>query len=930
MAFFVLPEKYSKENKRVINRYINFTAFILATVFLFVFFSLDVDLFKKGNEVEAESEEIIFDGSVVWDFENAPKVIDGVTYVFRKDLTVQDGVHVLFENEAKIVVEGNFKSVGLEDDPVIFEGVNEDTSQNFALMVSGEEVEVEFTNFLNGGLESCQANQTDQVNENENSVVASVEDCEQLKGALNLDIAESKNISISDSTFSHNYEGIKFLDSSASEAEGAEEEEKNTEEKNQRRIVISGNEFLHSEVFALNNELDFKINAQENCWMRPSGPVALEGTSGNSEMDKKEVISGEVDFSNWLECGTENVPVVIVPGWGASWNWSEMIDEDLDDEWQFAPGNHEYEELLAYFEDQGFEMGKDLFVVHYDWRESFGDALDNFLLPTLREIKEHSFDGKFNFIAHSSGSLILLDYIYGDDYLDDANKVILAGSPMLGTSLAYSAWSGGEIPGDWNATRQYLNFAELEGNKSSYGRFSLVRSEISSIQDLLPLYNYISKEGTEDEVRSTEMKDVNLYLGQLLSRIFDNRNDFEGKNILMIEGEGVSTLQGFSVQENKTENRNLWADGEPVSYFYSDGDGMVLEKNRDLFFIEDSKRKAFNGVSHHQLPAVSVSQVRKFFNLQKEKDDDLEFPIPTRDQLIFGLLCSADVAVFNADGDILSKNKNEIENSFYYSHGDKDEYKIFEVNEPEEGEYRIEIIGDEKGKCEGFVFRGGIDQVSEHKITKNSESSDDEEKLEYIVLVTEEEARIKSSKPDETRPEIRVFSPENHEEYLNDRKILIDFIVEDDSSDREDLEIEIRLDGEKIETNEIDLLLMSLGDHELRITAKDEKGNISERIVDFYVVVDLDVFASNLLEYKNRGFIKNDYEYNLLYQKFNRIAELIEEKGSFADDEEVVNVYQEIISERVSDLQGHIKGQFGKWVDKNIAEILLQGLESFK
>jgi len=85
------------------------------------------------------------------------------------------------------------------------------------------------------------------------------------------------------------------------------------------------------------------------------------------------------------------------------------------------------------------------------------ENLEKYLLPKLEKIKKISYDEKFDVIAHSMGGFITIDYLTGDDYQSDIDKVVLQGTPLMGASKVYPAWEGGLIPEGWETMKVYLS-----------------------------------------------------------------------------------------------------------------------------------------------------------------------------------------------------------------------------------------------------------------------------------------------------------------------------------------------------------------------------------------------------------------------------------------------------------------------------------------
>src|SRR5690348_13477484 len=95
-------------------------------------------------------------------------------------------------------------------------------------------------------------------------------------------------------------------------------------------------------------------------------------------------------------------PVLIIPGLGASHNEKRILQDDSGGSWTFAPGVDKwFTPLITRLENNGYTLGKDLFVVFYDWRQPNGASAKEFLIPAIQKAKAASGADKVNVVAHS-------------------------------------------------------------------------------------------------------------------------------------------------------------------------------------------------------------------------------------------------------------------------------------------------------------------------------------------------------------------------------------------------------------------------------------------------------------------------------------------------------------------------------------------------
>lgn len=182
---------------------------------------------------------------------------------------------------------------------------------------------------------------------------------------------------------------------------------------------------------------------------------------------------------------TPRLPVLIVPGIAGTYAANQFHDFPWliqrgvhPDDLQVDPLGRFYHDMIQTFKNLGYEEGKDLFVVNYDWRlmpgpidgqfdgrisglnaQSLADnqfryAVD-YLGWYLRRAAEAYFNatglelGAVNVIAHSTGGLVARTYIQSDAYggvydavnnrhLPTIDQFIMVGVPNRGASKAWN------------------------------------------------------------------------------------------------------------------------------------------------------------------------------------------------------------------------------------------------------------------------------------------------------------------------------------------------------------------------------------------------------------------------------------------------------------------------------------------------------------
>ncbi len=539
------------------------------------------------NKLSANSEIlVVHEDPVVWSLNNAPIRIDHQDHYFKQGLKVEKGVRILFKNNARLIIEGDFEVLGEMGHPVIFEGIME--TGNFSISVNNAtRTYINNAVFAKGGFFNCYANNY------EKSFLKKVlanDNC-QPEGALN--IASSEELAINNTIFKENYRAINILQA--------------------QNALLTNNSFYRNKELAVYSEVENPAILKSNCWMRPSGP-----TYENNPQGRGEKIEGNFDINLPQQCGSEFKPIVLIPGIGGSWNWEVMMENEIAfDSWNFSPTFHGYDSWINSLEEQGYQKNRDYFVVYYDWRKDNHANVEKFLKPVLKKIEEISFDQKYDIIAHSMGGLVTLDYLTGDVYENNIDKVVLQGSPLLGASKAYPIWEGGLIPEDWSIMDYYLSFLSLKEENEGLDFYDLVHKYVPAVKQLLPLYNYIQKNDDEKMVNFWEMEEQNEYLMGLMGGIGMNKNNFDfEKNLLMIQGSSNGTSKVIKVDKYSGDNKDkLWKDGFPNPYPLEkevfSGDGTVLnESSGDVPMFNTI---TIDDVSHIDLPAKAVEKNSSVF-----------------------------------------------------------------------------------------------------------------------------------------------------------------------------------------------------------------------------------------------------------------------------------------------------------------------------
>jgi pimeloyl-ACP methyl ester carboxylesterase len=723
---------------------------LLLGVFLFVLFSV---IPWNGNYfftqfLLAQSDTEIFEEGVIWTSANAPKVIDDQDYLFKKGLKVEEGVEIFLKNGSRLIIEGDLEVSGTSDQPVIFKGASEDLD-NFSISVDqASRTYIANAVFEQGGYLDCLAS-----NSKTNIFQKVLAESCLPKAVLN--IQSSDELFINNSIFRKNYRSI------------------NIQEVGSGSLI--NNSFLYNEgefePMAIYSESETIINLKSNCWMRPSGPT-YEGYPNG----KGEKIEGKFKVEFPQECGSEFKPVILIPGIGGSWNWEVMLENQIaPDHWGYAPATHFYDAWEDALESLGYQKNRDYFVNYYDWRKENSQSMEDFLKPTLEKIKEVSFDEKYDIIAHSMGGLVTLDYLTSEEYQDDIERVVLQGTPLGGASKAYPVWEGGKIPDDWGVLDFYLWYLNRKDENTELDNYDLIHKYIPSVKELLPLYPYIQDNESGEIANNPEMKEVNNYANDLLNKIFNNENNFNfNDNLVMIQGTGHPTSHIITVDDYLGEKSDkLWLDGYPNPYPLEkddlEGDGTVLNISSGIPIFNNI---TLDGVSHSDLPSQSIQETGEFLGLNFE---DKNYPLNIKDKLLMIFACPIDIKVSDSNGNYIDKNQSAIEGAYYYSDGNDDGYRIIEIQNPEDENYSIEITGNAEGDYNSAIYNYSNENLYYNEF--NGQIQQDEE-INYSVALNDQDIIVEETVSEDDEDSDENEGEDDSEESEDDQ--------EDDDEDEEE------------------------------------------------------------------------------------------------------------------------------------------------
>lgn len=296
--------------------------------------------------------------------------------------------------------------------------------------------------------------------------------------------------------------------------------------------------------------------------------------------------------------------VVVVPGFGASWNAASLLSCGLIDkgQWILNPlASPVYSPLFKSLSANSYAP----IPFYYDWRKQVTQSSQ-----TLKSfIQTHTITGeKIHLLGHSLGGLVGRSYLEQDSTNSALQKFLTVGTPHQGTPLAYYAWSGGEVP-----TRDLLwKFGATFILKHCGGAFgndrATIRALIPSIQNLLPTFDYIRSQKSKIFTPVSSMIDKNNWLPTNL------KPPFFGVTVGTLAGNGFKTEQFIQVIERSKKDQLLgnWADGKPaLQETTTMGDGTILTSSSQT---QGAVNTIINS-SHNDLvsTAPGIKEILTFF-----------------------------------------------------------------------------------------------------------------------------------------------------------------------------------------------------------------------------------------------------------------------------------------------------------------------------
>lgn len=304
-------------------------------------------------------------------------------------------------------------------------------------------------------------------------------------------------------------------------------------------------------------------------------PALVSGDSSSLELFY--TARGPATAEEWkLNRAVENIDkpkIIIIPGFFASWNEDAILHNQTvnQTEWKIPSYIHEYEGLTKTLENLGLAANDDFYVFPYDWRKSLNSSADDlkqFLQTNIWDFDESS---NVSLVGHSMGGL--LSRIYGQKYPDQRLKTLItAGTPHRGVIQVYQPLEAGETKKDdtalWFGTKLLINL-----NRKNFSNDRLtVQTEIPSLYDLFPVFDFLKKQNGEFKPTSS------LTIQNSTLNTYANLGSVADKMTVMYGNKAPNSSPLAYGLTNRALIDRLsgdYLDGRPLRTIYGPGDYLV-------------------------------------------------------------------------------------------------------------------------------------------------------------------------------------------------------------------------------------------------------------------------------------------------------------------------------------------------------------------
>ncbi len=654
---------------RKYRRLLGSSIFLIVTIGVFSWQGVS-RVFSDEDDLEEVSESVVWEGS---------KTIAGYVSIDPEvTVTITKGTHLVFEDGARLAVQGTLVVDGTEKEPVLFaKQYPEVSEETYVVSVErGGVAHLKNVDISGGGsfgsVFQSRAN---------SSFVPMASALDIYTGAI--EVKSEGKLFADGVSFHHNVVALLLQGGWWSIDD----------------VSVHRSKFFQNSQFDVVNEArdntsyDFRYNWWDH--------VTNEETHNH--------ILGPLDTRFAADSRDFHDPVIIIPGILGS--YPILRAHETEPAWALDPLFQNYRDLVASLKRNGLEGEIEEFP--YDWRESNVMSAE-LLRQKIEQIKEDRHWPKVDIVAHSMGGLVAREYIESDKYQGDIDQLITLGTPQLGAPEVYAKWDGAKW--FWSSSELIQEFvfkqwAEHEGFDDIYDY--LHKKPMHSVQELLPVYDYLAHRQDGKFVLSSygDGYPRNDFLENL------NTPDHVGRlagveftKIVGKFGDDESTIAGFRTVD--IEQGKFWKHGYPDDIeslnpsneargiIGSDGDGTVPLASALASEIPSDYTLVLDGVAHNDLPTEGQSAVLETLGMPRPYEEVRMSKIEKK--LAFFLFSPIDIQIISPSGKRVGKNfengsiYDEIPGAFYTGYHTENEFVT--IPNPEKGEYRVLTQGTGTGK----------------------------------------------------------------------------------------------------------------------------------------------------------------------------------------------------------------------------------------
>lgn len=597
------------------------------------------------------------------------------------------------------------------------------------------------------------------------------------------------------------------------------------------RIWNAGTKISNCEIYenpgpALENKTTAQIKAEDNWWGAKEAPQTSSTPGGNW-------IVGNFDFDPWQKKGP--IPIVIIPGFGASFSFKLLSDRASDLWWLNPVGTHAYRYFVKALVLNRYYHDKDFFWGLYDFRLPCEESARLYLEKTINKAKEESGHSQVNLLAHSLGGLVARAYLEGERYRDDVDRLVTAGTPHLGSGEAYPIWEGGKLSGYKKPITLYLWY--LQALNKNWDQLGFIRENFSSVGQMMPIYNYLFQKESGRPISYADQKIKNPFLEKLREDIkLLRRRAIVG----LIAGTGEETVEKIGVSDY-AGNDGKWEDGIPdplaIPRDSSKGDDTVTVESA-LANKEITSETAIIESSHGNLLEKG----------QKTLFDQLKITIkdPTINKILNHFLLSArgpaEVVITDDQGKVINADSNEIAESQFHREPIEGENIVMadfplDLNSSGARNVKVNLAGSGEGKVKIALWN--LSSGENLNVQEREDPIGQDIKLDYEIELGagDGSAPLIEVKKVKYSNLLKVIKPVDQEEYLNWQYLFPDAQIWQDGKNIKNPVLTYNLDGEAI-GGSVDLARLDIGSHNFEATGNWRQGDVSEsesREVNFNV-----------------------------------------------------------------------------------------------